>query len=133
MAGRWVLEVRMKPQHPRRSEFIDGYEWIAITNLVKCGPRSKLEDGTAARWPNGHPTDAMVHHCPDHVLSAEIEILNPGVILALGGAAQDFVQRSACLKGRLVLVAPHPCKPGFSDAEELRRFDEQIAQQRHDV
>ena len=77
-----ILEAYHEPGHHMREALITGYDWIALTNVVKCSPMNT---------PNGSPTDEMCDLCPTHVLRREIEILRPQVILSLGGGAQKSV------------------------------------------
>ncbi|MDP2896459.1 MAG: uracil-DNA glycosylase family protein [bacterium] len=110
---------------PGPSFVADAFDFIALTNHVKCSP---LGDRSA-------PTRAMIENCGRHVLRRELEILRPREILVLGvenawyladrvldekvvvPTGRDLVSRG---EGRLagipvrITAVPHPHARGYS-------------------
>lgn len=118
-----LLAARTQPHHPRRRDFAAGYDFLAMTNAVKCGPLARPGGGQEGpvRYRNGAPTGAMVRECPAHVLRPEIDALRPQMVLALGQAAEAAV-RALAPEGARVVGAPHGAWPGFRDRDVLRNL-----------
>ncbi len=112
----------------QRRQFIEGYDLIAFTNLVKCGPAPcypkdvKCGGTSCNEHRNGAPTQEMIMACPSHVLSKEILILNPKVILTLGKAAFAGVSGIRGKSDWKHFTALHPAARGYRLIEVLNRL-----------
>jgi hypothetical protein len=60
--------------YPDKKDVIKAFDYIAITNSIKCSPRGGKSE----------PTHQMWNNCPGYILRQEIEILKPKVVLIFG-------------------------------------------------
>lgn len=122
-----LLAVGGDPDHPRRSEYADGYEWVALTNIVKCNPRARASaDASTATFPErGSPLPEMLAACPGHVFARELEVLRPRLVLALGGEARTAAV-AVCGSGTRVVSAPHPASQGRTEPARLAALDVEL-------
>lgn len=94
-----------KPDHfksPSIDEMLTAYDYLAMTNIVKCCPNTK----------NSEPTADMLHHCPTLFFKKEVGILNPKYIIALGKSALNGIKKVFPLKkleqqGKTTLFTTH--------------------------
>ena len=124
----------MKPtwgadQFPSKEDTANAFEYLSMTNSVKCSPR-KLPDIENDR---SKPTRDMWENCPRFILKEEIEILKPEKILVLGNSDNikffnskvldspwTFKNYPLTLKGKgkikgrdvEIYVVPHPSSRG---------------------
>jgi len=114
-----------KVRHPKRAQFVGGYDLIAVTNAVKCGPRPRKANST------GSPTTEMQNRCPTFILEREITILQPRVILGLGKPVKDMLERlkkRGSSVGTIATVFVHHPSQGFSPKRDLASLREQLDQ-----
>lgn len=118
-----IYQARKATWNENRSRFAEGYDWIALTNTVKCGPlaRDASKPKGPVLYPKGNPTPEMVTHCPSHVLRRELDVLRPRYIIAMGEDAFAAIGRSAP-SGCVVVPTTHPAAHGYVDQEILRSF-----------
>lgn len=107
---------------PSIPDVIQGFDFLAYTNHVKCSPGGDRKD-------RGRPTSAMWHRCGSLILKEELRLLNPSTLLIMGKgwnqwAFQEYIfdekaalttNGTACygiakLNGKSikVIVVPHP-------------------------
>lgn len=124
-----VFEIPEKRPYPKKIELTKAFDYISITNSIKCCPwhdRSK-------------PTNEMWKHCPDYILKEEIRILKPRHLIILGidnyhRVKNLFDDRNEKHKGDIKFVKakfegediylyafPHPAS---SQGTSLKRMDE---------
>ena len=70
-----LLDCKWDGDYPSKEEICKAYDYIAISNAIKCSPC----DNKRSR-----PTYSMWDNCPSYILKQEIEILKPKTILVLG-------------------------------------------------
>jgi len=69
-----LIDTPKNRPYPNKEELSKAFDYIAVTNSIKCcpwGERSK-------------PTNAMWKCCPDYILKEEIRLLKPKHIIVLG-------------------------------------------------
>lgn len=107
-------------EQPTPQEAAGAYERVARVQAVKCSPTHD----------RSRPTKAMGLNCPERFARRELEMLGPGVLVALGGDAKAAVgllgeavwseHRSQFHRGKItlaqseieVLALPHPASRG---------------------
>ena len=77
------------PDDPR--QIVDGFDWIAYTNHIKCSPTSR-NGGDRSK-----PSLEMWQHCGSHVLLREVEILCPDCIVLFGSGDNYWYFREKLL------------------------------------
>lgn len=106
-----------------RPQFVDGYDWLATTNVTKCGPPN------SDRRNAGQPTPEMDARCWGHALLPELRILRPTVVLTLGQAAVTAFSLARKADPALLAVrhvhAHHPAQ-GFSVPTALEDLWQQM-------
>jgi len=105
LLGRWLVKAGYSPDHWR--------EQCYITSLTRCFPGKAPRGGRGDR----KPSPAELQLCRPF-LEAELRLVQPTIVLAIGGMAiEHFVGRGSLdrlvgtvaeVDGRLVLPLPHP-------------------------
>jgi len=75
-------------KYPSIEEMLMAYDYLAMTNIVKCCPNTKKSE----------PTADMLHKCPSLFLKNEVEILNPKHIVCFGNSAFNGLKKLFPLK-----------------------------------
>jgi hypothetical protein len=109
-------------EQPTPQEAADAYERVARVQAVKCSPTHN----------RSQPTKAMRVNCPERFARRELELLAPGVLIALGRDAEAAIEllgeaswgehRDKFHRGKItlaqseidVLALPHPASHGDS-------------------
>ncbi|MGH2853406.1 MAG: uracil-DNA glycosylase family protein [Solirubrobacteraceae bacterium] len=107
-------------EQPTPQDAATAYERVARVQAVKCSPTHD----------RSRPTQAMMLNCPERFARRELEMLDPGVLVALGGDAKaalgllgeaswsehcdQFHRGTVVLAGSdvEVLALPHPASHG---------------------
>jgi hypothetical protein len=107
-------------EQPTPQEAAAAYERVARVQAIKCSPTHN----------RSQPTEAMRVNCPERFARRELELLAPGVLIALGGDAKTAIgllgeaswseHRDQFHRGKItlaqseidVLALPHPTSRG---------------------
>ena len=121
---------------PAPDEVEPALDFVAYTNQVKCSPKGDLSQPTWGMWKN----------CGKHILSREMKLLTPEIILVLGTDSNatsfegllksqpEYEAEGKCrsatvaFQGRLirVFVVPHPGRPRGAACSIIGDFRELV-------
>ena len=128
-----IVEETKDGLFPNKETLIKTFDFISITNSIKCSPRGE----------RGKPTNEMWNNCPTYILKEELKILKPKTVLILGKSDNYKYFKNNVLdelilekrtnkiisgKGRLnsneleYFIIPHPASFGGTSPSILNDF-----------